>query len=146
MVGRWSVKWQDIQEKFNKSMKNKRSHRRWATAIIRKLLTISWAIWDFRNDQVHGPDSRRMHKLNKELNCAIRAEYLISYTDLLPINHHWFTDQSPLQLINSDATKKQDWLKIVRLARKDKESNKLTDPNRAYTQLLVTDFFRPQRN
>ena len=47
LVGRWSVKWQDIQEKFNKLMKNKRSHQRWATAIIRKLLTISWAIWDF---------------------------------------------------------------------------------------------------
>ena len=122
-------------------MRNKRSHRRWATAIIQKLLTISWVIWDFWNDQVHGPDSRRMHKLNKELNRAIRSEYLIGYTDLLPIDHHWFTDQSPLQLINSDATKKQDWLKIVRLARKDKESNKLTDPNRAYTQLLVTNFF-----
>ena len=66
---------------------------------------------------------------------------MIGYTDLLPIDHHWFTDQSALQLINSDATKKQDWLKIVRLARKDKESNKLTDPNLAYTQLLVTNFF-----
>lgn len=77
---------------------------------------------------------------HRELNNLIRQEYMAGYFELLPTDYCWFTNQMPEQLMRKDLGEKQDWLKIVHMARKDPGANCLTDPTRLYTRLLMTKF------
>ena len=79
-------------------------------------------------------------KLHRQLNIQIRQEYVEGYADLLPIDKHWLRDQSYTKLKNSSIMEKERWLTTVRLARKDAQSNILTDPDRI-RQKLLTHFF-----
>jgi hypothetical protein len=47
VLGRWSPKWQKVQQQFYTQTNSKRTSERWATAIIHKLLLTVWDQWQF---------------------------------------------------------------------------------------------------
>ena len=103
-------------------------------------MNICWDIWDFRNTQTHGKDSPMEQKHHQSLNLRIYQEYIEGHKDLLPIDKHWLRYQSYSRLKNSSIMETERWLNIVYLARKDAQSNMLTDPDRI-RQKLLTHFF-----
>ena len=52
MMGRWSPRWQAIQARHYSLIRSRKSSKRWAIAICRELLQISWDMWQFRNGYV----------------------------------------------------------------------------------------------
>ena len=56
LLGRWSPRWQEIQARYYRTTYNRKSSKRWATAIIKKMMQIVWDMWQFRNGNVHGED------------------------------------------------------------------------------------------
>ena len=59
VLGRWSPLWQTVQARYLLTFENQRSPRRWAIEIIKKMIMITWDMWQFCNGIVHsaaGPD------------------------------------------------------------------------------------------
>ena len=54
LLGRWSPRWQRVQSNYLLSIDSKKSLRRWTAAIIRQFFLLSWDMWSYRNDRLHG--------------------------------------------------------------------------------------------
>jgi hypothetical protein len=81
-LGRWSPKWQIVRQQFYTRTNSKRTSKRWATAIIHKLLLTVWEQWQFRNKIAHsdeGPIAQRLHRI---LNSRISEEFQEDNTKL----------------------------------------------------------------
>ena len=48
--GRWSPKWQEVQQQYLTSIQSRKPSLRWAAAVINKLLMTVWNVCDFRNN------------------------------------------------------------------------------------------------
>lgn len=66
---------QAIQADYFKTIKSKRSPKRWAATIIHKLIMIVWDIWSFRNKLVHGPKGLEEQETYKTLNKKLIDKY-----------------------------------------------------------------------
>ena len=102
MLGRWSPKWQQVQKNYLLSIKSKRSSSRWCTAIIYKLMTVVWDIWQYRNSLVHADDGPLRMEANLSINNSIKAQFFIGGGDLLVVDQFLFEDYSLEGLLKSD--------------------------------------------
>ena len=118
VLGRWSPKWQLAQQQFYTCTKSKRTSKRWATAIIHKLLLTIWDQWDFRNKVAHSDEGPMAIALHSKLNARILEELRDDNTNLLQQDKYLFQRHNYLELQASSKEDKQTWLKLVDLARK----------------------------
>jgi hypothetical protein len=118
VLGRWSPKWQLTQQQFYTRTKSKRTSKRWASAIIHKLLLTIWDQWDFRNKVAHSDDGPMAIALHSKLNARILEELRDDNTNLLQQDKYLFQRHNYLELQASSKEDKQTWLKLVDLARK----------------------------
>jgi hypothetical protein len=68
ILGRWSPKWQKAQQNYYNLTRSKRTSKRWATAIIHKLLLTVWDQWQFRNSIAHSDEGPISIALHRQLN------------------------------------------------------------------------------
>ena len=111
-LGRWSIKWQLVQQKYIKQINSKRSSLRWITSIINKFMNVVWDIWNFRNFLIHGKRGINDRARHKELNFQIRQQFTIGFENLLLSNYRNFRRYSLPLLLDSSRETKQNWIKI----------------------------------
>ena len=138
ILGRWSLKWQRIQKNYYASINSKRSVKRWAAAIIHKLIMIVWDLWSFRNKLVHGPKGIEESERHKELNSKIEEEYSKGSLTLIEKDKHLIDDNGLEDLTTGTVYDKQAWLERIEAARIAAEMEEETKVNE---QRLITEFF-----
>lgn len=138
ILGRWSIKLQKIQKNYYASIKSKRSVKRWAAAIIHKLIMIVWDLWSFQNELVHGFKGIEESERHKELNSKIEAEYSKGSFTLIEADKHLINDNGLEDLITGTVYNKQAWLERIEAARSAAE---LEEEIEAMDQRLITEFF-----
>lgn len=117
--GRWSTKWLDIQKSYYQWKGRRNSGRRWLIAIIKRLWTTAWDLWDHRN-RVRLEEELAVAK--RRVQEAISAQYLAGFRDLLPSEHKLLLSR-PLRLRLSDPLfRQQSWLRRIRACRKRGEA------------------------
>ena len=111
MLGRWSPSWRAHQDAYYYAeIRSKRSSLRWATAVIHKLLLISWDFWQYRNDRLHAPAGPRESALHSDLNADIESEYLLG-PDTLPEDLRSLITSRTLEDIKNDSVVgKRQWI------------------------------------
>jgi hypothetical protein len=65
LMGRISLQWKEVQQRYYEWLGRRNTGKKWATALIQKVWEVSWDMWDHRNDV----------RLNT-LTPAKKAEYL----------------------------------------------------------------------
>jgi hypothetical protein len=140
VLGRWSPKWQLVQQQFYIRTKSKRTSKRWATAIIHKLLLTIWDQWDFRNKVAHSDDGPMAIALHRKLNASILEELRDDNTNLLQEDKYLFRDHNYLELQSSPKEDKQKWLKLVDLARKAVNFAAAPTPHLAVQRSLMQNY------
>ena len=118
VLGRWSKKWQLIQQAHYKRCSLSNTSRQWAVAIIAKLHDIAWDRWNFCNGIAHGGDGlvQRLH--HRRLNRIITSEFGEGPYGL-PSDSRWLLTNKPLSEIKDyNLVTKTNWIKSVNAARK----------------------------
>ena len=117
MLGRWSPKWKDVQQRYLTSIKSKRSSLRWCTAIINKLMLVVWDIWQYRNQLVFGDNGELQVEERNRINILIHQEFIIGREHLLDQDQFLFEDFSLDRLLRSDMDLKRAWIARINAAR-----------------------------
>ena len=86
VLGRWSPKWQTVQQQYLTSIRSRKSSLRWAAAVIHKLLMTVWNVWDFRNSINKGKNNPEYLLKKRDLCRTINDQY--NQGALLPKSHH----------------------------------------------------------
>ena len=71
VLGRWSTKWLIVQQNHFDNINSKCNVHRWVSAIIHKLMMITWDLWDFRNSVIHGPSGPIAQQEHHELDLQL---------------------------------------------------------------------------
>ena len=88
VLGRWSPKWQEVQQQYLTSIQSRKSSLRWAAAVIHKLLMTVWNVWDFRNNINQGKNGPEYLLKKEDLRQKISEEYSLGITNLLSKDQH----------------------------------------------------------
>lgn len=115
--GRWSPKWERPQRRHYQEQQSRRTSRRWAAAIIKKLFLTAWDMWDHRNFILHHPQGPKQQEENRQLNLAISEEYRTGFTALLPRDRKNLCANPVDELHRWRILEKQKWLRHIRIAR-----------------------------
>ena len=118
VLGRWSPKWQTVQQQYYNRTRSKRTSKRWATSIIHKLLLTVWDLWDYRNSIKHGGAGPIVRSQHRQLNTRIRQEFREGYGEILAHEKYLFRSYTFSLLARYDLAQKKQWLESVQLARK----------------------------
>jgi hypothetical protein len=131
VLGRWSPNWQIVQQQFYTQTNSKRTSKRWATAIIHKLLLTVWDQWQFQNKIAHSDEGHRAQHLHCILNSRILEEFQEDNTQLPVGDKYLFRAYTYLTLQAMPREDKQRWLESVDLARKVKNYYNAATPHLA---------------
>ena len=111
--GRWSVKWEIIQDRHFKNNSLKRTGRRWLAAIIRKLWITAWDLWEHRNGVQQEVKKAARRAANRVI---IQDEYGQGTIGLEGYDACLFN--KPLLVRLSETLDKQDaWIRRIQSAR-----------------------------
>ena len=139
ILGRWLLRWQRIQKNYYALIKSKRSVKRWAAAIIHKLIMIVWDLWSFCNELVHRPKGIKESERHKELNSKIEEEHSKGSLTLIEKDKHLIDVNGLEDLTTGTVYDKQAWLERIEAARIAAE---LEEESKVNDQRLITEFFR----
>ena len=118
VLGRWSPLWQVAQAAYFRRIGSKRSPRRWAAAIIKKILMIVWDMWQFRNGVCHSSDGPEALAHHSRLNQEIDYQFMEGAGTLLKDDKHRIRNWTLTQVRNLDLVSKQNWVASIQAARK----------------------------
>jgi hypothetical protein len=107
VLGRWSVKWDEAQQRHYERIGSKRRSKRWATSI---LAMIRWVLWEFQNGILHAPTGPLAVAKHTFLESLIGEDFTIGKVGTLDNLHA------------SDITTKEQWLQTLLSARQDYET------------------------
>jgi hypothetical protein len=113
MEGRLAASWGRAQQQYWLRHGSLKSVRRWAAALITRLLLISWDFWDHRNHILHGSEDSLAEYM---LNSRISAVYSAGPGSLPAYCHSPFTG-SLQTLLRHPLPFKRDWLWTVESVR-----------------------------
>ena len=116
MLGRISLIWSVLQGKYYKRLHLRTTGEKWAELLIQEIWRIHCAIWNQRNEILHGTGN---HKVlgTKDFEKEIRKEISKGYAFLLSTEHYLFKGINMDIVRKWTADKKQKWLLTVQAAR-----------------------------
>jgi Zn-finger nucleic acid-binding protein len=120
-----AVEWQQVQARHFSRIGSKKSTKRWASALIRKLWQVAWDLWEHRNGFVHERDAGL---LSEQINRAIQEEFLKGTHNLDTSTKALFRVGFPA-VVNKPLEIRVQWVKRVQLAREI-----LRAPTQAYAK------------
>ena len=113
VLGHWTTKWLVVQQLHFERIKSKRSPRRWASAIIHKLLLISWDLWKYRNGLIHAPTGPISLQEHHTLNLDIDAQFEEDFDELYESDKYLYRNLTQEEMYKWDAGRKRQWLQDV---------------------------------
>jgi hypothetical protein len=113
MEGRLAVDWRLAQARYWLRHGCMKSVRRWATALVLRLLAISWDFWDHRNHVLYGMDVSLADFI---LDSHIQMYYTLGPAMAPPHCRQLFAIPLP-RLLRSPWPFKWDWLNSVQIGR-----------------------------
>ena len=116
ILGRISTQLEVRQGRHYKSIKSRRSGRRWTVELIKKMQDVAWDMWDHRNSVLHGDPTRHHQKTELEdANDEIEREWTRGPAGLLAQDLFLFRSRSTVD--NWNLEEKREWLASVQGAR-----------------------------
>ena len=121
VLGRWTTRWLVVQQLHFGRIQSKRSPSKWASAIIHKLLLISWDLWTYRNGLIHAPSGPLSLQEHHTLNLDIDAQFEEGFDQLYQSDQYLYRNLTREEIYNWDTGRKRQWLQDVANAREQEE-------------------------
>jgi hypothetical protein len=93
--------WQFAQQTYFKSLRSKKSGRRWVSALIRKLRTVAWDQWEHRNSILHDHDSTKHRKIITQDTDRLISRQFAMRVQGLPSNNHYLLQEPMEELLKA---------------------------------------------
>jgi hypothetical protein len=90
LMGKVSLRWQDVQQKYYEWLKRRNTGKAWVKALLQKVWEISWSMWDHRNNVRLNTTSPADRRKIEDLSQTITAEFDHGTVGLVYLDHHWF--------------------------------------------------------
>ena len=114
LAGFIAIEWSGVQEAYYQWVGSRRSGRRWAAALIKKIWEVSWDMWEHRNGFVHTPSANTV--ASRAITRALRQEHALGIHSLPRQDQHLFRITLDT-LLQSRVEVQQAWLSNVKAAR-----------------------------
>jgi hypothetical protein len=105
LEGFLSVEWAATQDQYYKQLGKKNNGQRWATEIVKKLWSVAWDIWVYRNGIAAEVNSQHT---NNSLDCQIQT--LRSTSLITNIRTHIFSEATQTFLKTATVGTKRSWI------------------------------------
>lgn len=116
LMGKLTMQWTEVQDEYLKWLGRRRTGKAWVTALIAKVWTVSWDMWEHRNDIHHNTITPKKLLELTELKERITEQMEKGTTGLMQKDHHLVhIDHEKLQAYTPE--QKRQWLASVELAR-----------------------------
>jgi hypothetical protein len=116
LMGRISIEWKAVQQRYYEWLGKRNTGKKWAVALIQKVFSVSWDMWDHRNDvrvnTVTPAKARRILVLNQ----LILDEYERGSMGMIARDQHWLIKPTGT-ILAYDFERKEQWVESVQLAR-----------------------------
>ena len=121
MEGCLDSQWLERQQQWLTTNRRETCPRRWLTQLIRKLLLVSWDMWQFRNSVVHHNEEAKHLLITSGINQRIRKLHKVGRKNpfLPPIDKEVFKVAEDTLLAQSEYKKKTWILQAQRIMEKD---------------------------
>ena len=116
LMGRISIEWKAVQQKYYKWLGKRNTGRKWAVVLIKKIFEISWDMWDHQNRVQLKTTTRAKARRINALNRLIMDEYERGSVGMIPRDLHWLAKPRS-KIIAYDYERKEQWVESVQLAR-----------------------------
>ena len=113
--GRWSKKWEEVMTGYYASRLSRRTGRRWLSEIIKKLMNVSWDMWENRNGAAVRVREEERRLANMGL---ITAEFALGWSSLTRYDKKLFTNNTLTYVLAKRPDEQDTWLKRVTGARR----------------------------
>ena len=118
MMGKVSRRITAIQDTHYSEQESKKNGLGWTIELIKKLLDVSWDMWDHRNHIKHNsphPNFEPQHQ--NPLNQQIRQEWATGMGSILADERFLFKNNTLPDLLSCSTPEKCTWLESVAVAR-----------------------------
>ena len=116
ILGRVSTQLEERQGRHYKSIRSRKTGRRWTVALIKKLQDVAWDMWDHRNSVLHNDPTRHYKKTDlEEAESEIAREWTRGSAGLLAQDLFLFRSREAVDKRNLE--EKLEWLASVQGAR-----------------------------
>ncbi len=109
-------RWREEQDIFWKAIKSRKSSRRWTTALLTRLITTAWDMWQHRNKALHESAENKQDIVEADINQQIRQAYE-QVNPTLPQAAKPLTRKPLARLLQFPATYKCQWMATLRAIR-----------------------------
>jgi hypothetical protein len=116
--GMIATNWQVAQQSYLNRIGSRKSSRRWATAIIRKLWQIAWDMWEHRNGYLH---ARNTGLHSQYINKVITSEFQLGWA-MLDRETRALFHPGLASTISKPIEVREQWIKRVQAARQKMET------------------------
>ena len=106
--------WAEVQQTYYNWVGSKRTGRRWASAIIKKLWDIAWDLWEHRNGFLHKEKQTAQQLAQVEKD--VRQEFHLGSSRLAPRDQPLFS-KSLEEMLESSYDLQKAWVMLVQAAR-----------------------------
>jgi hypothetical protein len=117
LEGGLAFDWQFAQQRYFKSLRSKKSKRRWVLALIRKLWTVAWDQWEHRNSFLHERNSTKQHTLLTQDTDRLISRQFTMRVEGLPSNNHFLFQEPMKKLLKAPLYVRKQWLASAQSAR-----------------------------
>ena len=101
--------WQAQQQRYYETLKSRKTGRRWATLLIRKLWDVAWDFWEHRNGILHKVDNTVKHQATDQ---ELRRLYALGPAKVLRCDRRLFN--KPLdEWLTSNPFVRRQWVSMI---------------------------------
>jgi len=115
-----SLEWQATQSAYWQQWKRRKSSKRWTSELIKKLLNVSWDMWEHRNAALHHSTLHQADIIESKINNQIRETFALGLRDLPRDAFPLFHDTVE-ELLQKPRSYKEQWLDLVNAAKRRKQ-------------------------
>ena len=116
LLGRISIEWQSVQQKYFEWLGKRNTGRKWAVALIQKIFQVSWDMRDHRNKVCLNTVTPAKARRILVLNALIQDEYERGPTGMTQRDQHWMSRPAQ-KILDYEFERKEQWVESVQLAR-----------------------------
>jgi hypothetical protein len=116
LMGRISLQWKEVQQRYYEWLGRRNTGKKWATALIQKVWEVSWDMWDHRNDVRLNTLTPAKKRRILALDALVRDEYVRGTEGMRVKDRHWLAKPQDL-ILQYEYNRKEQWAESIQLAR-----------------------------
>jgi hypothetical protein len=105
LEGFLSTQWADTQDQYYKSLGKNNNGQRWATEIVKKLWSVAWDIWLYRNGIASEANTQHTHRILDNTIQTLRSTALVTN-----IQTHIYSESTANFLSKATIGTKRSWI------------------------------------